>query len=595
MSSQTLVDLYRNLENLKKPDLLLVKKAGAWTPISSDEFCQRVRWISAALGAMGVEPGGRVALLSENRPEWSLVDFACQCYGAVLVPVFPTMVSAQTEYLLRDSGASVAFCSTADQARKVLDAKKSAPALKHVVAFDEVSGVRSFGDVLEEGRRAHEADETAFSKRADQRKPDDLATLIYTSGTTGEPKGAMLTQKNFVSNVTGGLQVLPLSSNDVALSFLPLSHVFERMLEYCYYTKGVTIAFAESFEKISANLQEVNPTCFAAVPRVYEKVYSRIQDKFSKAPAGKQKLVAKALAVGREVYELRAKRKTPGMLLAAQHFVFDKLVFSKIRAALGNRFRYAVSGGAPLERKLAEFFWSVGIEIYEGYGLTETSPVITVNGPGAWRLGSVGRAIAGVEVRIAEDGEILSRGPHIMKGYWQKPEATKEAIDAEGWFHTGDIGVVDEDGFLKITDRKKEIIVNSNGKNIAPAPIENHLKTHAFVSQVVVIGDKRKFLSCLIVPDFEKLGDWAKGAGLSGREAKDLIADPKVREIYQGAIDEWNNGGRPHEQLIGRFALLPAELTIEGGELTPKLSVKRRVVDSKYKEVIDGMYAGGGD
>lgn len=595
MSSQTLVDLYRNLENLKKPDLLLVKKAGAWTPISSDEFCQRIRWISAALGAMGVEPGGRVALLSENRPEWSLVDFACQCYGAVLVPVFPTMVSEQTEYLLRDSGATVAFCSTADQTRKVLDAKKSAPALKHVVAFDDVSGVRSFGDVLEEGRKAHEADETAFSRRADQRKPDDLATLIYTSGTTGEPKGAMLTQKNFVSNVTGGLQVLPLSSNDVALSFLPLSHVFERMLEYCYYTKGVTIAFAESFEKISANLQEVNPTCFAAVPRVYEKVYSKIQDKFSKAPAGKQKLVAKALAVGREVYELRAKRKTPGMFLAAQHFVFDKLVFSKIRAALGSRFRYAVSGGAPLERKLAEFFWSVGIEIYEGYGLTETSPVITVNGPGAWRLGSVGRAIAGVEVRIAEDGEILSRGPHIMKGYWQKPEATKEAIDAEGWFHTGDIGVVDEDGFLKITDRKKEIIVNSNGKNIAPAPIENHLKTHAFVSQVVVIGDKRKFLSCLIVPDFEKLGDWAKGAGLSGKEAKDLVADPKVREIYQGAVDEWNKGGRSHEQQIGRFALLPAELTIEGGELTPKLSVKRRVVDAKYKDVIDGMYAGGGD
>ncbi len=594
MAPQTLVDIFRSLENHQKPDLLLRKRDGAWRPVSTREFIDRVKALASALEGLGVPQGGRVALLSENRPEWSIVDFACQCYGAVLVPVFPTMVSEQAEYLLKDSGAVVAFCSNADQAAKVLDARRQCPGLKHVIVFDEalVAGTTTFEETVAAGRKAFAADPAAFERRADARKPEDLATLIYTSGTTGEPKGAMLLQSNFVSNVLAAAQLLPLPPTTVALSFLPLSHVLERMLEYLYYHFGTTIAYAESIEKLRDNLGEVNPHIFAAVPRVYEKVHARVMDNVSKAPAARQKLFHRALDVGRRVLELRMQKKSPDLLLAVQHFVLDRLVFSKIRAVLGTRMRYSISGGAPLSKELAEFFWSAGIEVYEGYGLTETSPVIAVNYPGVWRLGTVGRIIPGVECKIAPDGEILTRGPHVMKGYFNKPEATREAIDPDGWFHTGDIGRIDEDGFLAITDRKKEIIVNANGKNIAPAPIEGLLKGHPFISVPVVIGDRRKYLSCVIVPNFEKLGDWAKANGLGSLKPESLVKEARVLEIYQKAIDEWN-AGKSHEQQIVRFALLPSELTIEGGELTPTLKVKRRIIDQKYRDLIDGMYKGG--
>ncbi len=592
MAPRTLVDIFRNLENVQKPDLLLYKKDGAWHPISTRDFIERVQATAAALEGLGVKTGDRVALLSENRPEWAITDFACQCYGAVLVPVFPTMVSEQAEYLLRDSGAVVAFCSNAVQAQKALDAKSTCPALKHVVLFDVavLKGTRPFEEILVGGRKAHAEDPAAFDRRADARKPEDLATLIYTSGTTGEPKGAMLLQSNFVSNVLATADLLPLPPTTVALSFLPLSHVLERMIEYFYFHFGVTIAYAESIDKLKENLLEVNPHIFAAVPRVYEKVYGRIMDNVSKAPAARQKLFWKALDVGKQVLALRAQKKTPDVFLALQHFVFDRLVFGKIRAALGSRFRYSISGGAPLSKDLAEFFWAAGVEVFEGYGLTETSPVIAVNYPAAWRLGTVGRIIPGVECRIAPDGEILTRGPHVMKGYFNKPDATKEAIDADGWFHTGDIGKIDADGFLAITDRKKEIIVNANGKNIAPAPIEGFLKGNPFISLPVVLGDRRRFLSCLIIPNFEKLKDWAGQQGLGSLSIESLAEEPRVRDLYQKAIDEWNSG-KSHEQQIVRFAILPADLTIEGGELTPTLKVKRRIIDSKYKAVIDRLYA----
>ena len=591
MAPRTLVDIFRNLENIQKPDLLLVKKDGAWHPVSTKEFMDRVRAVASALDGLGVKTGDRVALLSENRPEWSIVDFACQCYGAVLVPIFPTMVSEQAEYLLRDSGSVIAFCSNADQAKKVLDAKGSCPALRQVVLFDEVflKGVRSFDEVLLDGRKAYAENPAAFEKRADARKPDDLATLIYTSGTTGEPKGAMLLQSNFVSNVLATTDLLPLPPTTVALSFLPLSHVLERMIEYFYFYYGTTIAYAESIDKLKDNLGEVNPHIFAAVPRVYEKVYGRVMDNVSKAPAARQKLFWKALDVGKQVLALRAQKKTPDVLLALQHFIFDRLVFAKIRAALGSRFRYSISGGAPLSKELAEFFWAVGVEVYEGYGLTETSPVIAVNYPGAWRLGSVGRIIPGVECKIAPDGEILTRGPHVMRGYFNKPDATKEAIDADGWFHTGDIGKIDQDGFLSITDRKKELIVNANGKNIAPAPIEGFLKGNPFISLPVVIGDRRRYLICVIVPNFDKLKEWANQNGLGSLSPESLAKEPRVRDLYQKAIDEWN-AGKSHEQQIVRFGLLTADLTIEGGELTPTLKVKRRIIDQKYKALIDELY-----
>ncbi|MGE5346008.1 MAG: AMP-dependent synthetase/ligase [Acidithiobacillales bacterium] len=591
MAPKTLVDIFRNLSRFQKPDLLLVKKHGAWKPISTREFMDRVQAVSSALEGLGVKNGDRVALLSENCPEWAIVDFACQCYGAVLVPIFPTMVAEQAQYLLKDSGAVVAFCSTAEQVVKVLDARAACPSLKNVVLFEEASvkGTRPFEEVLAEGRKTFSADPAAFEKRADERKPDDLATLIYTSGTTGEPKGAMLTQSNFVSNVLACGELLPLLPTTVALSFLPLSHVFERMAEYLYYHFGVTIAFAESIDKLKDNLVEVNPHMFAAVPRVYEKVYGRILDTVSKAPAARQKLFWKALDVGKQVLTLRAQKKTPDVFLALQHFVLDRLVLHKIRSALGMRFRLCISGGAPLSKELAEFFWAAGVEIYEGYGLTETSPVIAVNYTGAWRLGTVGRILPGVECRIAPDGEIFTRGPHVMKGYFGKPEETREAIDSDGWFHTGDIGKIDEDGFLSITDRKKEIIVNANGKNVAPAPIEGFLKGNPLISLPVILGDRRKYLSCLLVPNFEKLGEWARQNGLGSLVPEALVKEPAVRDLYQKAIDEWN-AGKSHEQQIIRFALLPQDLSIEGGELTPTLKVKRRIIDRKFKALIDELY-----
>jgi len=595
MTPRTLVDIFRNLADTPKRDLLLSRQGGKWIPVSTAEFMDRVKVLSSALEGLDVKAGGKVALLSENRPEWAIVDFACQCYGAVLVPIFPTMIADQVAYLLKDSGATVAFASTPDQAGKILAAQQASSevkhALKHVIVFDASSlpGTTSYARVVESGRAAYAADPSAFEKRADARQPGDLATLIYTSGTTGEPKGAMLMQSNFVSNVVAACSIVPFDSSAVALSFLPLSHVLERCIEYAYFHRCATIAYAESLDKLRDNLLEVNPHLFGAVPRVYEKVYGRVQETLSRASPGRQKLFARAVAAGKKVMELRAKGARPGLVLALEHLLYERLVYRKVRAAFGSRFQFAISGGAPLARELAEFFWAVGVEIYEGYGLTETSPVIALACPSAWRLGTVGKIVPGVECRIAPDGEILTRGPHVMKGYFNKPKETAEAIDADGWFSTGDVGRIDADGFLMITDRKKEILVNSNGKNIAPAPIEGFLKGHPFVSLPVLIGDRRKFLSCLFVPNFEKLAAWAGEHGLGSLPVEDLVREPRVVAIFQGAVDEWNVG-KPHEMLINRFSILTRDLTIERNELTPTLKVKRRIVDQHFKKLIDEMY-----
>jgi long-chain acyl-CoA synthetase len=381
----------------------------------------------------------------------------------------------------------------------------------HVIVFEpgEAKGVTPYEAILDAGRKAQAKDPAGFDRRADARKPEDLATLIYTSGTTGEPKGAMLTQDNFVSNFVAGTQLMPLSSDDVALSFLPLSHVFERTIEYCYFHKGVTIAYAESIEKLGANLKEVNPTVFGAVPRVYEKVYAKIQDGLEKKTPAQKKIFMAAIETGKEILALGPK---PGAVLAFKSFVFERLVYNKIRAASEPSTCHL--GRAKGSRRV---LLAVGVEIYEGYGLTETSPVITLTGPSAWRLGSVGRILPGVDVKIAPDGEILARGPNIMKGYLNKAQATKEAIDDDGWFHTGDIGEIDSEGCLRITDRKKELLVNANGKNIPPAPIESFLKGDPFIAQPICIGDRRKFLSVLIVPNFDKLKEGPSGKDSAAR------------------------------------------------------------------------------
>jgi long-chain acyl-CoA synthetase len=427
-----------------------------------------------------------------------------------------------------------------------------------------------------------------FEQRRARVRPEDVATIIYTSGTTGEPKGTMLTHANIVSNVIAGCEVVPFAADAVALSFLPLSHVFERMVDYAYLHKAASIAYAESVEKLAANFREVNPHCFAAVPRVYEKVHARITAKADEGGGLKRKLFAWAVSVGRARVPYMERGRSIPASLAMKAKIADLLLFKKIRAALGKNFVFAVSGGAPLSRDLAEFFIGAGVQIYEGYGLTETSPIICVNGPGRWRLGTVGRPLPGIEVRIAADGEILTRGPHIMKGYFNKPQATAEAIDGDGWFHTGDIGEM-HDGYLSITDRKKDLIVLAGGKKAAPQPIENALKRSPYIALPIVIGDRQKYLAALIVPNFDRLRQWAAvGKVKIAHDALDANAD--VRRLFQGEIDAYN-ADRPHHEQIRAFALLPADLTVEDGSVTPTLKVKRRILESRYHSLFEGMYA----
>jgi long-chain acyl-CoA synthetase len=428
-----------------------------------------------------------------------------------------------------------------------------------------------------------------FERRARAVRPEDLATFIYTSGTTGKPKGVMLTHGNIASNVEASLERLDIRGGHTALSFLPLSHSFERTVDYLYFYRGLTIAYAESVQTVAKNIAEVRPHMFVSVPRIYEKILAKLRETVATAPALRRKIFHWAEAVGRECLEHRLRRVRPPGLLGVRLALADRLVFRKIRAVLGGRFDYAVSGGAPLPRDVAEFFWAAGVEIYEGYGLSETSPVLTVNPRGAARLGTVGPPIPGVEIEIAADGEILARGPNIMRGYHNLPQETAEAIDEKGWFHTGDIGQLDEAGYLMITDRKKEILVNAYGKNVAPAPIEGALKSSRFIEQAVVIGDRRKFLSALLVPDFEHLAVEARKMGLSTNDRTALLVQPRVRELYEREVAAVNEGLARYEQ-IRKFDLLPAEFTIEGGEITPTMKIKRRVVTEKYGEVIDALY-----
>jgi len=589
---RTLCDIFLSAAASGKPDLLISKVGGAWMPISAKDFGYTVRALSLGLNALGVQPGDRVALLSENRPEWAMADYAALCAGAWTVPIYPTLPAHQIAPLLNDSGAKAIFVSSLEQLGKVLTIRAQCPALDHVISIDASPpaepGFLSFHALVDKGRPTLDMSPGVFEQRAARVKPEDVATIIYTSGTTGEPKGAMLTHANFVSNVTASCGMVPITRESVALSFLPLSHVFERMLDYAYLYRHSSIAYAESIDKLRDNFVEVNPHCFGAVPRVYEKVHGRIIDKVESGSGLKKKLFYWAVKVGaaRVAYEERG-RPLPAAL-ARKAKIADKLVFSKIRHALGNRFRFAVSGGAPLARELAEFFIGAGVMIYEGYGLTETSPVIAVNGPHAWRLGTVGRPLAGVEVRIAPDGEILSRGPHIMKGYFNKPRATAEAIDSEGWFHTGDIGHLDEDGFLAITDRKKDLIVLAGGKNVAPQPIESELKGSPFVGVPIVLGDRHKFVAALLVPNFDRLREHVASANLQVNwEALD--ADPQIRRLYQREIDSYN-AGKPHHEQIHAFAVLSSDLTIEDGSITPTLKVKRRILESRYHDLIESMY-----
>ncbi|MDH5590252.1 MAG: long-chain fatty acid--CoA ligase, partial [Gemmatimonadota bacterium] len=469
-----------------------------------------VSHVVAALDGIGLSRGDRAAILSENRPEWALADYGCLCAGIVDVPIYSTLTAPQVAYILKDSGSGLVFVSTGEQMAKVVEAREECAHPVQIVVFDPPEelpeGVMDWAAFMEKGAEVLEGwEEGEFRRRAAVAAPDDLATVLYTSGTTGTPKGVMLSHNNIFSNVEASDIVLYLGEDDETLNFLPLSHILQRMVDYLFFSRGCTITYARSMLTVVDDMQVVRPTVVVSVPRLYEKIYNGVME----ARGVKARIVAWAVGVADRAAAFRLAGGREGGLLRMQYRLADKLVFSKVRAAMGGRIRYFVSGGAPLAPDLNRFFYSIGITILEGYGLTETSPVTNVNTQVDFRIGTVGKAVPGTEIRIADDGEILIRGPQVMLGYYFKPEATAEAIDEEKWFHTGDIGELDEDGFLRITDRKKDIIVTAAGKNVAPQPIENRLKANPFIEQAVMVGDRRRFVSLLVVPSFVNLEAWA--------------------------------------------------------------------------------------
>ncbi len=577
-----------------RPIAMRVKRDGRWLAISYADLLDRVHAASAGLLDLGLAAGDRVAILSENRPEWAITDYACLAARCADVPVYPTLPAKQIEYILGDSGAAAVCVSTRKQLDKIQQIRGALPAIRHVIAFDpglESDSVLGFEAFLARGR-------AALGKWPNWRAgalsvtADDLATLIYTSGTTGEPKGVMLTHGNLTSNVVASSPALTVTDGDECLSLLPLSHIFERMAgHYLMFDAGVIINYAESIEAVPKNLLEVRPTICCAVPRLYEKIYAGALEAASAGPALKKKIFFWAKRVGEEWAERKLAGKIIPVDLRFARAVADRLVFRKIRARVGGRIRFFISGGAPLSPEIAKFFYAAGIPILEGYGLTETSPVISVNTPERLKIGTVGQPIQDVEVKIAEDGEILSRGPHIMRGYYNKPEATREALTPDGWFHTGDIGMLDAEGFLKITDRKKDLIVTAGGKKVAPQPIEGLLKLNKFISSAVMLGDRRKFPIALLVPNFERLEAWAREQGLTWNNREELVKLPAVEQQMASEARK-NLRDLAQFEVPKKFLILARDFSIESGELTPKLSVKRRVVEQHYADRIEALFAG---
>jgi long-chain acyl-CoA synthetase len=552
-----------------------------WVPISSGDFHRRVAAVSQGLKSWGIRQADRVAILSENRPEWMIADFASLLIGAVTVPIYATLTAEQTAYILNDSGARVVFVSSEAQLLKVLSIRGQT-VLEKIVVMDAVESADALR--MEEIPAEDKTDIQSLEAIARAISPDDLATIIYTSGTTGTPKGVMLTHGNMASNLNCSLAEFPVQPGDVSISFLPLSHVTARHVDCALLYRGVTLAHLGVVTDLPRTLLEVKPTFFVAVPRVYEKIYFQTQQKAGGFPAST--FYNWALSVGKENREEVLAGRKP----ASQSWkLAERLVFSKVRAGLGGQISIFISGGAPLGRELAEWYASIGIRIHEGYGLTETSPVIAVNTPRAHKLGTVGKPLPNVEVRIADDGEVLARGPSVFKQYWNKPKETAEAF-ADGWFKTGDIGNLDGDGFLSITDRKKDLIKTSGGKFIAPQPMENSLKHNALIAEAVVLGEKRKFPAVLIAPNFSVLETWARGHEVAFSSRQELVGLPVVRVLYEGIVEEFN-GGLARFEKLKRVLLVAEEFSAENGTLTASMKLRRRVVEERYQREIDAMYA----
>ncbi len=571
------------------------KRDGRWTDLTYRQIEERVARLAARLEKLGIEPGERVGLLSENRPEWAIVDFACACSGIVDVPVYPTLPANQIAYMLRDSGARLVFAATREQVESVLSVRNEIPSLRWIVALEQEHAggeVLSFRDLTEgAGGPETEVMVRTLREKGSARKPEDVFTIIYTSGTTGAPKGVVLTQYNlaYMAAATDQHGSLHVRNGETALSLLPLSHIFERGANYYYWDAGVTVAYAESIQKVAENLREVRPHAVISVPRLFEKIYNAV----TAARGARGQIVRWAMRTGAAVVEERMRGREPGGLLGAQYRLADTLVFSKLRAQTGGRIKLFVSGGAPLSREVTQFFYAAGMPVYEGYGLTETSPVLTANRPGAVRFGSVGVPYPGVELRLGPNSEILARTPGLMQGYWNRPELTKDAIDPEGWFHTGDVGEFDESGALFITDRIKDLIVTAGGKNIAPQPIELHVTASPYVAQAVMIGDRRPYPVMLVAPDWDSLKDWAGANGIDISNRERAVQDARVQSFFEQEVGRRLEGFARFEA-PKKLRLLAAEFNLEAGTLTPTLKVRRQVVEKLYRTLIEELYAGAG-
>jgi len=586
--AETIARLFQDIVGYGKPDAMLTKDSGAYAPISSAELERRTVQLQRALGEAGLQRGDKCALISENRWEWAVADFAMMTAGIVSVPIYPTLLPEQVRYLLEHSESKAIFCSTAGQLEKVLSIRDQLPHLSAVIGFDATNqeGVINLADLIGEASPDAPARQQ-FDEAVESVQPGDLASIIYTSGTTGVPKGVMLSHANICTNIRDSM--IEVQAGDVALSFLPLCHIAERLADYVYFAGGVTVAYAESMDTVAANMGEVKPTMAVGVPRFFEKVYDRVMAAMAAAPAIRRNLFNWAVGVGKAATPYRLQGKPlPGML-GIKHRLADKLVLSKLRARLGGRVRFFVSGAAPLAKHLAEFFYALGVPIREAYGLTETSPLVSINPLDDLRFGTVGTIIPNVEVRIAEDGEILVRGPNIMQGYFKMEEQTADVMDGD-WFHTGDIGNLDADGYLSITDRKKDLFKTSGGKYIAPSPIEGRLKSSPLIELVVVVAEQRNFPSALVVPAFEALRAWAAANGIKAADNTELCANADVQDHVMSEVAALCSDMAGYEQ-IKKIALIPNDFSIAGGELTPTMKVRRREVYEKYADQIDGMYS----
>ncbi len=599
---KTLNELFLQATAHAKPDCFLFKREGRYQGVSSQEALRKVAALASALSQLHVERGDRVAILSENRVEWALTDYALLGLGAIPVPIYTTLLEPDVEYILRDSGAKGIVLATEAQLAKIVNVRPHLPDLKFVLAMD-CANLQGTGAECWEGSVALEMGLVtnaveSFTTKALSAQPGDIATILYTSGTMGKPKGVILTHANIVSNVLECAKLFPLTCNDACISLLPLSHILERTLDFLCFWKGVSIAYAENLDSLPVNLREVKPTLMGVVPRVLEKIHDRVMDVVRNAPRVRQRIFYWALGVGKHAFPYRLNGQPLPLGLRLQNAIADRLIFSKVREQLGGRIRILASGAAPLAQELAEFFYAMGLPVYEGYGLTETSPVIAIDYPGHTKLGTVGPLLPGVELKWGEENhdpecgagrEILVKGPNVSPGYYHMEEENRVAF-ADGWFHTGDLGAMDDEGYLRITGRKKNLFKTSGGKYVCPEKLENLFQGHPYIHQIVVLGAGRKFVGALVAPVFQRLEAHARTHGVAFKTREELVAHPEIHAFMQQHVDETTRWLPPHER-IRQIVLLPRELTMADGEVSATLKVKRGVVEEKYRDVIEEMFS----